>query len=107
MFIAMNHFTVTSGREEDFEQQWRTRERYLAGVPGFVQFMLLKGDTPGEYISHSHWQDRQSFQNWTQSEAFSRAHRQGSVAGILTGPPVVRLYEAILHEVPDTVPAGD
>src|SRR5437879_2948956 len=35
MFIAMNNFKVASGRGPDFEQRWRDRESYLAGVPGF------------------------------------------------------------------------
>ena len=96
MFIAMNRFKVAVGREADFERAWRERESYLAGVPGFVQFALLRGDSPGEYISHSTWQDRQSFMDWTQSEAFTAGHRQGSLAGVLEGPPQVSMYEAVI-----------
>jgi|SRR5437867_1969750 len=96
MFIAMNRFKVAAGREADFERAWRERESYLAGVPGFVQFALLRGDSPGEYISHSTWQDRQSFMDWTQSEAFTAGHRQGSLAGVLEGPPQVSMYEAVI-----------
>ena len=44
------------------------------------------------------WKDRQSFIDWTQSEAFAKGHRQGSVAGVLEGPPVIGLYEAVLVE---------
>ncbi|TMB96885.1 MAG: antibiotic biosynthesis monooxygenase [Chloroflexi bacterium] len=96
MFIAMNRFKVAAGREADFERAWRERESYLAGVSGFVQFALLRGDSPGEYISHSTWQDRQSFMDWTQSEAFTAGHRQGSLAGVLEGPPQVSMYEAVI-----------
>jgi len=92
----MNRFKVAAGREADFERAWRERESYLAGVPGFVQFALLRGDSPGEYISHSTWQDRQSFMDWTQSEAFTAGHRQGSLAGVLEGPPQVSMYEAVI-----------
>src|SRR5690606_17650028 len=83
MFIAMNNFKVNPGREADFETQWRSRESYLDGVPGFIEFALLKGDEPGEYVSHTVWQDREAFIAWTQSQAFTSAHRQGSVAGVL------------------------
>jgi heme-degrading monooxygenase HmoA len=96
MFIAMNNFKVVKGRERDFEEQWRRRESYLDGVPGFIQFALLKGDAEGEYISHSVWKDRASFIAWTQSPAFVAGHRQGSVQGVLEGPPHVKLYEAVL-----------
>lgn len=98
MFVAMNNFKVAPGREADFEKQWRERETYLEGVAGFVEFMLLKGDNSGDYISHTTWQDRQSFIDWTQSEAFAKGHRQGSVAGVLEGSPVIGLFEAVLVE---------
>ena len=101
MYIAMNSFKVTSGREAEFEKIWNERETYLNEVPGFVRFALLKCDAPGEYISHSTWQDRDAFMGWTQSEAFAKGHRQGSLMGILEGPPVFKGYEAIIEETPE------
>lgn len=98
MFIAMNNFQVNPGREADFENQWRTRETYLQEVPGFVHFMLLKGDNPGEYVSHSIWKDRAAFDAWTKSQAFTKGHAQGSLQGILAGHPFVRLFESIIEE---------
>lgn len=98
MFIAMNNFRVNPGQEEAFEARWRDRETYLDQVPGFIEFALLRGDEQGEYISHSVWRDRASFDAWTKSEAFAAGHRQGSVAGVLAGHPVVRLYEAVIVE---------
>lgn len=98
MFIAMNRFQVNPGKEADFEEIWRTRETYLQAVPGFVRFALLRADTPGEYVSHSTWQDRDAFIAWTQSESFGKGHRQGSLMGVLQGPPQVSLYEAVLEQ---------
>ncbi len=100
MFIAMNRFSVAPGKETDFETIWRERETYLQDVPGFVQFALLRADNAAEYISHSTWRDRQSFIDWTQSEAFAAGHRQGSLMGILQGPPQIGLYEAVIVETP-------
>lgn len=96
MFIATNNFKVAKGRESDFEDSWRNRRSYLDGVPGFVSFALLRGDLEGEYVSQTTWEDRDAFLAWTRSEAFAAGHRQGSVAGVLEGPPSVRLYEAVL-----------
>jgi heme-degrading monooxygenase HmoA len=100
MFIAMNRFRVVAGKEDDFEQIWRGRQSYLKSVPGFVQFVLLKSEVGGEFISHSTWVDREAFIAWTQSEAFAAGHRQGSLAGILEGPPQVSTYEAVIVEKP-------
>ena len=36
MYIAMNRFRVTLGRENDFEEIWLSRDSHLKGVPGFV-----------------------------------------------------------------------
>ncbi len=101
MFVAMNNFKVAEGRGPDFERAWRERQSYLEGVAGFIQFCLLKCDVPGEYISHTTWESRDSFMKWTQSEAFAAGHRQGSLAGVLQGPPVIRTYEALLVETPE------
>jgi heme-degrading monooxygenase HmoA len=99
MFIAMNQFKIVEGKESAFEEIWKTRETHLQGVPGFVRFALLRGDTPGEYLSHSTWESREAFTAWTQSEAFVAGHRQGnSLMGVLAGPPQVRTYEAVIEQ---------
>jgi hypothetical protein len=53
VFIAMNNFSVAEGKGEEFERIWKTRDTHLQDVPGIVRFALLRGDAPGEYISHS------------------------------------------------------
>ncbi|PFG72839.1 antibiotic biosynthesis monooxygenase family protein [Tepidiforma thermophila] len=98
MFVAMNRFSINPGREADFEAAWRTRESYLASVPGFVRFALLKGDEPGEYISHSTWESRAAFEAWTRSEAFRAAHSQAPMSGVLAAPPRLSVYEAVLTQ---------
>jgi heme-degrading monooxygenase HmoA len=99
MFIAMNHFEVDPERGAEFEERWRKRETYLTEVPGFVRFALLRGDEPGQYISHATWQDRDAFEAWTRSEAFRQAHAQARMPeGVVRGHPKLRTYEAILQE---------
>ena len=98
MFIAMNRFRVAVGREADFERTWRERKSYLDGVPGFVQFVLLRADASGEYVSHTTWRDRDAFVEWTRSDAFAAGHRQGSLTGLLEGPPQLGTYEVVIIE---------
>ena len=43
MFLAMNRFSVKPDRTSDFEQAWRTRESYLATMPGFRRFAPPQG----------------------------------------------------------------
>lgn len=100
MYIAMNRFRVTPGREEVFEEHWRNRESYLDEVPGFTEFHLLRGATAEEcttYISHSVWESEQAFIDWTESEAFRKAHAQARAPkGTYLGPPQFEGFEVIL-----------
>jgi heme-degrading monooxygenase HmoA len=78
MFIAMNRFRVRKGSENDFESVWLNRDSQLDQVPGFVEFHLLKGPETDEYTlysSHTVWQSKATFEAWTKSEAFRRAHQ--------------------------------
>ncbi|HVV94405.1 MAG TPA: antibiotic biosynthesis monooxygenase [Hyphomicrobiales bacterium] len=99
MFIAMNRFRVKRGAEEDFETVWRTRERYLDEVPGFVEFHLLRGPEREDhtlYASHTVWADKEAFEGWTRSEAFRKAHRTAGGNGALyLGHPEFEGFESV------------
>jgi heme-degrading monooxygenase HmoA len=98
MFIAMNNFKVAEGKGPEFEEIWKNRETHLRSVPGIIRFALLRGDN-GEYISHSTWESRDAFEAWTRSDAFVQGHRGGgSLMGILTGPPQVKMWESVLTQ---------
>ena len=78
MFIAMNRFKIVLGKETEFEKVWRERDTHLSGVTGFKEFHLVKGEKNEEfclYASHSLWNSKDDFINWTKSEAFKLAHR--------------------------------
>ena len=101
MYIAMNHFRVDPSKTAEFEEAWRTRESFLAEVPGFRSFALLRGaEEEGArlYASHTVWQDEASFRAWTESEAFRKAHAQGGkTAKSLLGPPRFVGWQAVLY----------
>ena len=100
MFIAMNRFRIVKGREAEFERIWAERDSHLDGVPGFVEFNLLRGPE-GEghtlYASHSVWQSKGHFEDWTKSEAFRKAHAGArSPKGMYEGPPSFEGFESVL-----------
>lgn len=100
MFIAMNRFKIARGREEDFIEVWKNRDSHLDGVPGFRQFKLLRGASADDhtlFASHSVWDSREAFEEWTRSEAFRLAHRNaGDTRGIYLGHPQLEMFEAVL-----------
>ena len=100
MFIAMNRFRITPGREDDFEAIWRERDSHLDQVPGFQKFNLLRGPGDDEhslYASHSVWDSREAFEAWTHSESFRKAHANaGQAKGIYLGHPQFEGFEVVL-----------
>jgi heme-degrading monooxygenase HmoA len=101
-FIAMNRFRVKRGSEADFEEVWKSRDRHLASVPGYVAFRLLKGPEAEDhtlYASHTIWADRDAFIAWTKSEAFRKAHAQaGDNKPLYLGGPQFEGFETIIEE---------
>lgn len=91
MFIAMNRFKIALGREDEFEQVWLTRESHLDKRPGFVAFHMLRGPARDDHTlfsSHTTWQSRRHFDDWTVSEEFAAAHRNtGRSSGMILGHP--------------------
>ncbi len=100
MFIAMNRFRIVKGHEAAFERIWAERDSHLDGVPGFEKFDLLRGpEAPDHtlYASHTVWQSRQHFEDWTNSDAFRKAHANaGSAKDIYQGPPQFEGFETVL-----------
>ncbi len=101
MFIAMNRFKIKKGMEQDFIEIWKQRDSYLEGVPGFKNFNLLQGPTTEEYTlfaSHSVWESAQAFEDWTQSEAFRKAHAHAGTKtkDVYLGPPQLEFFEAVI-----------
>jgi len=100
MFIAMNRFKVTLGKEGEFESVWRQRESRLNEVPGFKSFHLLRGpelDDHTLFASHTTWQDKATFDAWTHSDAFKQVHAQaGQTKGLYLGHPNFEGFEVVL-----------
>ena len=78
MFIAMNRFRVIKGSEAAFEEVWRSRDRHLDEMEGYVDFHLLRGPESDDhtlYSSHTTWASHEDFQAWTNSEEFRASHK--------------------------------
>jgi heme-degrading monooxygenase HmoA len=100
-YIAMNRFRVALGREEEFETVWRNRQSDLPSMPGFVMFHLLRGPSDEQatlFVSHTVWETRGHFEDWTRSEAFRRAHSGApKTTGLYLGPPQFEGFEAVME----------
>ncbi|MGH7043849.1 MAG: antibiotic biosynthesis monooxygenase family protein [Acetobacteraceae bacterium] len=99
MFVAMNRFKVVPDGTAAFEAVWTGRDSHLAGVPGFVEFHLLRGPTREDHVlysSHTIWHSRAAFEAWTTSDAFRAAHRDaGANRSLYLGHPEFEGFEVI------------
>ena len=100
MYIAMNRFKITLGREKDFEKIWKERESHLDEVQGFIDFHLIKGKQEENYTlyaSHSRWKSIEDFLNWTKSDAFRQAHKDsGKHRDLYLGHPEFEGFEVVI-----------
>ena len=96
----MNRFKIVLGKEKEFEEVWKNRDTHLNDVPGFKKFHLVKGEANDEYTlyaSHSIWNSKNDFINWTKSEAFRLAHKNsGQHKGLYLGHPNFEGFEVVL-----------
>jgi heme-degrading monooxygenase HmoA len=87
--------------EQDFIEIWKSRDSHLEGVPGFKSFNLLQGHTFDEYTlfaSHTIWESEQAFEDWTQSEAFRKAHAHAGekTKDVYLGPPQLEWFNSVI-----------
>ena len=99
MFIAMNRFKVLKDATDEFEAVWRNRDSHLHEMEGFVEFHLLRGPEHEDHIlysSHTVWASKASFEAWTRSEQFRKAHgRAPGTRQLYAGHPQFEGFEAI------------
>jgi len=100
MYIVMNNFRIKIGCEKEFEKVWKKRDSHLDGVPGFIDFHLIKGQTLKDhtmYASHSTWESQDAFYAWVHSESFRLAHKNaGKHSDLYLGAPRLEEYTVVI-----------
>ncbi len=95
MFAVINRIHSPAAGAEHLERAFRQAGN-LEGVPGFVDFHFLKNTREGEpleYLALTNWQNRASYEAWTKSESFQRAHSGGEGTSGLSA--VLDTYEVL------------
>ena len=96
----MNRFKIIKGKEKKFETIWKNRNSYLDNVKGFIKFNLIRGSVYSDYIvyaSHSSWDTKIDFENWTKSESFRLAHKDaGKHKDLYVGHPEFEGFQVVV-----------
>lgn len=93
MHVAVNRLKVPTEYADRLQQAF-AHSSGMAGVPGFRAFKLLKNEAGGEFLVVTEWDDRASFESWTQSDAFTRAHSGSNPNSPVTSE--LGVYEVVL-----------
>ena len=99
MYLTMNRFKVRKDAVQSFEDLWMNRDSHLDTVPGFLEFELMRGAEAEDHIlyaSHTSWESRQAFEDWTRSDVFRAAHKgAGSSKHLYLEPPALEIFETV------------
>ncbi|QRG65298.1 antibiotic biosynthesis monooxygenase family protein [Brevibacillus choshinensis] len=74
MYVSMNRLQVPADYQSQLERAFGGGGERMKEVPGFLEFLFLAPTEGDEYIVFTKWATEEDFKNWTQSEAFKRAH---------------------------------
>ncbi len=87
MYVVMNKLTVAPEGAAGLESGFAHSGERMRQTPGCVSFQLLREEEPesenASYLVITQWQDKDAFLDWTQSEAFRRAHAGTGESGAM------------------------
>lgn len=95
VLIVSNRISVAEGHEEEFERRWRDRKWSILKSPGFIRTEVLRPVNGDHYIVMTHWQSREDFEHWTESQAFMEAHKNAPPKETFSGPSKLEVHEVI------------
>ncbi len=104
MFVTMNRIPVNQGHWEAFEERFINRAGLIDQSPGFVRNMILRPENPEDpHIVMTLWESKTAFENWTQSESFTKAHAgaKNIPEGMFRDKSRLEMFEAILDSFSD------
>ena len=103
MFVVQNRLIAPTVMGQRVEQGFAHANTNMHELPGFVSFKLLRaegqptGVGEGEilYIAQTVWRDREAYEAWHNSDAFSRAHSGPNANSPLKA--TLEIFESVLE----------
>ncbi|WP_226038040.1 antibiotic biosynthesis monooxygenase family protein [Aquibacillus saliphilus] len=75
-FVVMNNIPVTDEGKPIFESQFKSRAGMIEETAGFYALRVLRPLRGNKYVVMVQWQDQKSYQNWKNSDAFTKSHQK-------------------------------
>lgn len=95
MIVVQNHIPVRKEFSDEFEKRFIGSGDRMAKVPGFVRNEILRPKNGEEYIVMTYWEDMESFEKWTSSDHFKKAHSESPPSDMFSGHNRLTVHEII------------
>ncbi|HEX5701494.1 MAG TPA: antibiotic biosynthesis monooxygenase [Rubrobacter sp.] len=106
MIAIFNSLPVKEGASGEIVGRFAESRGHVQGFPGFVSMEVLESDAGDEVLVVTRWRDRESFEAWIHSDAFSRAHGHSGTGELLTGHPKMTSYRVAVERAPEASGPG-
>lgn len=88
-YAVFNNIPVADEGRELFESRFQNRAGMVEKEPGFAAIRVLRPLDSDVYVILTLWEDKQSFIDWQQSQAYGQAHaKRGTEEGIDKRPNI-------------------
>jgi heme-degrading monooxygenase HmoA len=101
VIAIFNSLPVKEGASGEIVGRFAESRGHVQGFPGFVSMEVLESDAGDEVLVVTRWRDRESFEAWIHSDAFSRAHGRSGTGELLTGHPTMTSYRVAVERTPE------
>jgi heme-degrading monooxygenase HmoA len=95
MIVVANRISVAKGFEKAFEERFKNRARKVDKMSGFIRNEVLRPVGAGFYVVLTHWESKESFEAWTESDEFKEAHKSRPPSDMFSGASVFEMHEVI------------
>ncbi|MDA3128547.1 antibiotic biosynthesis monooxygenase family protein [Aliibacillus thermotolerans] len=98
MYVVMNELKVPKEMKEVMKERFAQSADNMKKVPGCLDYMFLD-EEDGRQVVFTKWESKQHYEDWTNSEAFQRAHqdRSGKEKKSPASGNELRTFEVIHH----------
>ncbi|KGP71563.1 antibiotic biosynthesis monooxygenase family protein [Pontibacillus yanchengensis] len=102
-YVVMNNIPVTDEGRPLFEDRFKNRAGAIEDSPGFQAIRILRPTQGNTYTVLTLWKDVQSFEDWKNSQAFEKAHKNSGPQSeekpsYVAGPAYLTKYHVIGEE---------
>jgi heme-degrading monooxygenase HmoA len=97
MISVENHIPVKKEFRTSFEERFKGGTSYVQNSPGFIRNEVLRPIRGDGYIIRTYWDTMESFEAWSKSDAFKRAHSNAPSEEMFEGKSFLTIHEVISH----------